>query len=53
MLHPLNLKTDAQGIADLKKDGKVCTDDVDQANLLNSQFHSVFSVRAPLNLMKL
>ena len=46
-------KTDAQGIAVLKKDGKVCTNDVDQANLLNSQFHSVFSVRAPLNLMKL
>ena len=38
---------------DLKKDGKVCTNDVDQANLLNSQFHSVFSVRAPLSLMKL
>ena len=47
------MKTDAQGIAVLKKDGKVCTNDVDQANLLNSQFHSVFSVRAPLNHMKL
>ena len=36
-----------------KKDGKVCTNDVDQTNLLNSHFHSVFSVRAPLNIMKL
>ena len=32
---------------------EMSTNDVDQANLLNSQFHSVFSVRAPLNLMKL
>ena len=38
-------KTDAQGIGVLKKDGKVCTNDVDQANLLSSQFHSVLSVR--------
>ena len=30
-----------------------CTNDVDQANLLNSQFQSVFSVRSPLNLIKL
>ena len=37
----------------LKKHGKVCTNDVDHAKLLNSQFHSVFSVRAPLNLMRL
>ena len=46
-------KTDARGIVVLKKDSKVCTNDVDQANLLNSQFHSVFSVREPLNLMRL
>ena len=46
-------KTDAQGIAVLKKGDKTCTNDVDQANLLKSQFHSVFSVRAPLDLMKL
>ena len=26
---------------------------MDQANLLNSQFHSVFSIRSPLNLAKL
>ena len=46
-------KTDAQGIAVLKKGDKICTDDVDQASLLNSQFHSVVSVRATQNLMKL
>ena len=46
-------KTDAQGIALLKKGDKVCTNDVDQANLLNAQFQSVFSIRSPLNLIKL
>ena len=46
-------KSDAQGIALLKKGDNVCTNDVDQANLLNAQFQSVFSIRAPLDLMKL
>ena len=46
-------KTDAQGIALLKKGDKVCTNDVDQANLLNAQFQSVISIRSPLNLIKL
>ena len=46
-------KTDAQGIAVLKNGDKTCTNDADQANLLNSLFHSVFSVRAPHHLMKL
>ena len=46
-------KTDAHGIAVLKKGDKTCTNDVNQANLLNSQFHSVFFVRAPLDLLKL
>ena len=46
-------KTDAQGIALLKKGDKVCTSDVDQANLLNAQFQSVFYTRSPLNLIKL
>ena len=44
---------EAQGIAVLRKGDAVCTGNVDQANLLNSQFHSVFSIRSPLNLAKL
>ena len=37
-----------------KKGDNVCTNDVDQANLLNAQFQSFFfSIRAPLDLMKL
>ena len=31
-------KTDAQGMALLEKGDKVCTNNVDQANLLNAQF---------------
>ena len=46
-------RADAQGIAVLMKGDTVCTGNVDQANLLNSQFHSVFSIRSPLNLAKL
>ena len=46
-------RADAQGIAVLRKGDAVCTGNVDQANLLNSQFHSVFSIRSPLNLAKL
>ena len=46
-------KTDAQGNALLKKGDNACTNDVDQANLLNAQFQSFFfSIRAPLDLMK-
>ena len=37
----------------MRKGDAVCTGNVDQANLLNSQFHSVFSIRSPLNLAKL
>ena len=36
-------RADAQGIAVLKKGDTVCTANVDQASLLNSQFQSVFS----------
>ena len=36
-----------------KKGDKTCTNIIDEANLLNSQFQSVFSIRAPLDLMKL
>ena len=46
-------RSDGQGIAVLKKGDKVCTNNVDQANLLESQFHSVFSIRTPLDLVKL
>ena len=46
-------KTDTQEIALLKKGDKVCTNDVDQANLLNAQFQSVSSIRTPLDLKKL
>ena len=46
-------KTDAQGIALLKNSDNVYTNDVDKANLLNTQFQSVCSIRAPLNLIML
>ena len=45
-------ETDAQGIAVLIKGDKTCTNDVDQANLLNS-LHSVFSCKSTLDLFKL
>ena len=44
---------DSQGIAVLRKGDTVCTENVGQADLLNSQFQSVFSVRSPLDLAKL
>ena len=44
---------DAQGIAVLKKGDATCTGNVEQANLLNSQFQSVFLIRSPLSLAKL
>ena len=46
-------RADAQGIAVLKKGDAAFTGNVDQANLLNSQFQSVFSIRSPLSLAKL
>ena len=36
----------------MKKGDKTCTNDVYQTDLLYSQFHSVFSVRTPLDRMK-
>ena len=44
-------RADAQGIAVLKKGDAAFTGN--QANLLNSQFQSVFSIRLPLSLAKL
>ena len=49
----LSSRADAQGIAVLKKGDAAFTDNVDQANLLNSKFQSVFSIRSPLSLAKL
>ena len=46
-------RADSQGIAVLRKDDTVCTENVGQADLLNSQFQSVFSIRSPLDLAKL
>ena len=46
-------KQDTQGVAPLKKNGKLVDDPVDNANILNSQFQSVFSARNPLSLKTL
>ena len=48
-----SLHADAQGIAVLKKGDAACTGNVDQVNLLYSQFQSVFAIRLPLSLAKL
>ena len=45
--------TDTQGITILKKGESNYTQSADQANVLNSQFQSVFSIRSPLDLYKL
>ena len=45
--------SDAHGIAVLKKGDAACTGNVDQANLLNTQFQSLFSIRSPPCLAKL
>lgn len=44
---------EAQGVAPLKKDGKLIDDPVGKANILNNQFQSVFSPLNPLNLKDL
>ena len=44
---------DSQGITVLRKGDTVCTENVGQADLLNSQFQSVFSIRSPFDLAKL
>ena len=48
-----NSKQDSKGIAPLKKDGKLYSDTVDKANVLNQQFQSVFTSMCPLKLSKL
>ena len=46
-------KQDAQGVAPLKKDGKLVNSPVEKANILNSQFQLVFSPQNPLSLKTL
>ena len=46
-------RADAHCIAVLKKGDATCTGNVEQANLFNSPFQSVFSIRSPLSLAKL
>ena len=46
-------RADSQGIAVLRKGDTVCTENVGQADLLNSQCRSVFSIKSPLDLAKL
>ena len=48
-----NSKQDSKGIAPLKKDGKLYSDTVDKANVLNQQFQSVFTPKCPLKLSQL
>ena len=46
-------RQDPQGVAPLKKEGKLVDDAVGKANILNDQFQSVFSPRNPLSLKSL
>ena len=48
-----NCRQDSQGIAPLKGDGQICTDNVKKTNMLNKQFQSVFTPQSPLELKKL
>ena len=48
-----NCRQDSQGIAPLKEDGQICTDNVKKANLLNKQFQPVFTPKSPLELKQL
>ena len=48
-----NSKQESKGTAPLKKDGKLYSDTVDKANILNSQFQSVFTPKSPLKLSQL
>ena len=44
---------DSKGIGPLNKDGKLYSDTVDKANILNNQFQSVFTPKSPLKLSQL
>ena len=43
-------KNDSRGISSLNKDGKLYTESKDKADILNSQFQSVFTLKTPLAL---
>ena len=43
-------KNDSRGISSLNKDGKLYTESKDKADILNSQFQSVFTPKTPLAL---
>ena len=44
--YPKNCRQDSHGTAPLKENGKTCTDNVKKANLLNTQFQSVFTPKS-------
>ena len=46
-------KQETQGVWPLKKDGKLVADPSEKANILNTQFQSVFSTSNPLSLKAL
>ena len=48
-----NTRQDSSGIAPLRKDGLLHTDNKVKADILNSQFQSVFTQKSPLNLEQL
>ena len=48
-----NSKQDSKGSAPLKKGGKLYSDTVDKADILNNLFQSVFTPKSPLKLSKL
>ena len=48
-----SLLKDSKGSTLLKKDGKLYSDTVDKANILNNQFQSVFTPKSPLKLSQL
>ncbi|MES9880859.1 MAG: reverse transcriptase family protein [Sedimenticola sp.] len=46
-------KQDQHGISPLQKDGKLCSDTREKADILNDQFRSVFTPKSPLLLSQL
>ena len=46
-------KQDSSGVAPLKSDGRILSDDCEKSNALNRQFQSVFSLKSPGRLSSL
>ena len=46
-------KRDSCGVSPLKEGGNLCSLPTEKANILNRQFHSVFSPKSPLSLQQL